>query len=380
MLVLPIRTDSPLRSTPWMNWALISANVIAFMVQWFAWRDNPPGAIDPRDPHLLHYFTYQFLHGDGFHIAGNMLFLYLFGNNVNDRMGQSGYLAFYLAGGVFAGIGHVLTSSMPAIGASGAVAAVTGAYLVLLPRSHVTIFYWVIILFGTIELPALFFILANFAKDFVFGFSMSGEGIAHTAHLAGYIFGFTVSLVLLVVQLLPRDQFDMLALIQRWNRRRQYQGIVRQGFDPFRVGVPAGRGAPHPSIDRIQDLRGQIGDLLAEHKVEDATKYYLELRAIDPQQVLARQNQLDVANQLYSQGTHAAAADAYEGFLRFYPRSDQVEQIQLILGLIYARYLNRPDKAREHLNTALPRLNDSRQQELARDELTKLGGAAPASG
>jgi membrane associated rhomboid family serine protease len=374
-MIIPIRTDSPLRSTPWMNWVLITANIIVFLIQWFNWRESPPGAIDPRDPQLLHYFTYQFLHGDGWHIAGNMLFLYIFGNNVNDRMGQWGYLAFYLAGGVFAGIGHVLTSGMGAIGASGAVAAVTGAYLVLLPRSHITIFYWLFVFFGTVELPCMFFILASFFKDFVSGFSAGGSGIAHTAHLAGYVFGFSVSFALLAVQLLPRDQFDLFALAQRWNRRRQYQDMVRKGYDPFRAGPPGTRGAPHPQMDRIQDLRGRIGDLLAEHKVEEAARAYLELHAIDPEQVLARQNQLDVANQLFAQGTHGAAADAYEGFLRFYPKYDQVEQVQLMLGLLYARYLNRPDKARQHLTTSLNRLSDSRQQDLAREELTKLGGA-----
>jgi membrane associated rhomboid family serine protease len=373
-MIIPLRTDSPLRTTPWMNWALIAVNVIVFVFQWMTWRDSPPGAVDPRDPRLISYFTYQFLHGDGWHIAGNMLFLYIFGNNVNDRMGQLGYLAFYLAGGVFAGIGHVLTSSAGAIGASGSVAAVTGAYLVLLPRSHVTIF-WFFFIFGTFEIPAIYFILISFFRDFVSGFSMEGAGIAHTAHLAGYIFGFSVSLSLLAAKLLPRDQFDLFALIQRWNRRRQYQQIVRDGYDPFRIGSSSTRGAPHPASDKIQDLRARISDLLAEHKVDDAARHYLELHAIDPQQVLARQNQLDVANQLFSEGTHPAAADAYEGFLRFYSKSDQVEQVQLMLGLLYARYLNRPDKAREHLSNALPRLNDTRQQDLAREELTKLGGA-----
>jgi membrane associated rhomboid family serine protease len=374
-MIIPIRTDSPLRSTPWMNWVLIAANVIAFLFQWFTWRESPPGAIDPRDPRLLNYFTYQFLHGDGWHIATNMLFLYAFGNNVNDRMGNLGYLAFYLGGGVFAGIGHVMTSSGPAIGASGAVAAVTGAYLVLLPRSHITIFYFFFILFGTFELPCIYFIIASFLMDFISGFSSQGSNIAHTAHLAGSVFGFAVSFGLLTVKLLPRDQFDLFALYQRWNRRRQYQDMVRKGYDPFRAGSAGTRGAPNPQMDRIQDLRGKIGDLLAEHKVEDAARSYLELHAIDPEQVLARQNQLDVANQLFAQGTHGAAADAYEGFLRFYPKYDQVEQVQLMLGLLYARYLNRPDKAREHLSTSLNRLSDSRQQELARDELTKLGGA-----
>src|SRR6266540_705819 len=102
--MIPIRTDSPLRSTPWMNWLLIAVNVIVFLIQWFLWRDEPRGAIEPRDPHLINYFTYQFLHANGLHIASNMLFLYIFGNNANDRMGQWGYLAFYLAGGVAAGI------------------------------------------------------------------------------------------------------------------------------------------------------------------------------------------------------------------------------------------------------------------------------------
>ena len=109
-------------------------------------------ALNPQDPAVWQYFTYQFLHENWLHILGNMLFLYIFGNNINDRMGHLGYLAFYLAGGVMAGIGHAATASTPVIGASGAVAAVTGAYLVLLPRSNITLFYFFFII-GAIEIP-----------------------------------------------------------------------------------------------------------------------------------------------------------------------------------------------------------------------------------
>src|SRR5918997_2811973 len=131
-MILPLRTDSPLRNTPYMNWALIVANVAMFVVQ----RVHPQADVSlrlyPHDPWLPAFFTYAFLHGDVLHLAGNMLFLYIFGNNVNDKMGHLGYLAFYLAGAVFAGVGYVATSEKAAvIGASGAVAAVTGSCLIL---------------------------------------------------------------------------------------------------------------------------------------------------------------------------------------------------------------------------------------------------------
>src|ERR1041384_4613004 len=103
-MLLPLRTDSPLRSTPWSNWALIAVNILVFLAQKLRLFDEELWSLPVNNPHLVQYFTYQFLHANGMHIIGNMLFLYIFGNNVNDRMGNWGYLAFYLAGGVFAGI------------------------------------------------------------------------------------------------------------------------------------------------------------------------------------------------------------------------------------------------------------------------------------
>src|SRR4051812_38995350 len=268
-MLLPLRTDSPLRRTPWTNWGLIAANVIVFLIQQLVLSDAGQSfALRSGEPQLLHYFTYQFLHADGMHIAGNMLFLYIFGNNVNDRMGNWGYLAFYLAGGVAAGIGQVVTSDprSSVIGASGAVSAVTGAYLVLLPRSHITILYFFLII-GTIEIPSVWFIVMSFVWDFIQGFSRMGGNVAHVAHLAGSVFGFFISFVLITVRLLPRDQFDLFALVQRWNRRRQYQDMVSQGFDPFGVTPRGGRSAHDPNMDRIQDLRGKISDAISHNKI-----------------------------------------------------------------------------------------------------------------
>jgi membrane associated rhomboid family serine protease len=375
-MFLPIRTDSPLRSTPWMNWLLIAANVITFLLQRKLWPDDIGlPALNPRDLRLWNYISYQFLHGDGLHLLGNMLFLYIFGNNVNDRMGHGGYLAFYLAGGVFAGIGHVLSSHSGVIGASGAVSAVTGAFLILLPRAHVTVFYF-FFLIGMIEIPSLYFIIASFLWDFAYGFAAGGggDGVAHLAHVSGTVFGVVVPFVLLVTRFLPRDQFDMFALLQRWNKRRQYQDMVRRGYDPFGYIPPAKAAKPDPQAERIQDLRAQVSEAIAHHDMPNAAKLYLELRAIDPNQVLSRQSQLDVANQLFAQQVYPAAADAYELFLQNYPKYDQTEQIQLMLGIIYSRYVPRPDKARRYLSAAVEKLNNPRDANLAREELAKIAG------
>src|SRR4051794_32504639 len=146
-MFFPIRTDTPLRRTPYTNWALIFANVVFFIVQQSLGRKfYAPLLLDPRDPHLYQYFTYQFLHGDVMHLLGNMVFLYVFGSNVCDKMGQLGYLAFYLAGGVMAGVAHVVTARAPVLGASGSISAVTGAHPGLLPRAPVPVVYLVIII------------------------------------------------------------------------------------------------------------------------------------------------------------------------------------------------------------------------------------------
>ena len=387
--MIPLRTDSRLRATPWMNWAIIVANIAAFVVH------NALGlteklALDASNPTLLHFLTYSLLHANLLHLASNMLFLYIFGNNVNDKMGHIGYLAFYLAGGIFSGVIYVLASSGFVIGASGAVYAVTGAYIVLFPRAHVTLLYfWFYV--GVIEIPSAWFIGFFFAKDLFMNFSQAASPVAHTAHLGGAAFGCAVTAGLLAINLLPRDHFDIVALFKQWNRRRQFRDLTASGYDPFaytgpRISVDNRLPPPaHPMQDRIHELRGQITEAIDKDDFAKAAGIYIQLRQIDPEQVLARQAQLDVAAQLASQQLYPQAAEAYELFLRHYRNFEQIEQVELMLGLIYARYLEKYDRAKEYLIRAMARLHGDRELALARGELKRIEplagtgtGATPA--
>jgi tetratricopeptide (TPR) repeat protein len=224
----------------------------------------------------------------------------------------------------------------------------------------------------------------------VIGLGSPNSGVAHIAHVAGALFGFGVSLSLLAGGLLPRDQFDVWALFKQWNRRRQYRDMVAKGYNPFGYGpVAAQQGAyggeggfgpraaavpdrEPPQDPRIVDLRAEIAEAMAHHDLPGAVSLYLRLQAIDATQVLSRQAQLDVANQLNAQQMYAQAATAYEAFLQTYPKFEQIEQIELMLGLIYARYLQQYDRAKGYLVKAMSRLHGDRELAMARAELVRI--------
>ena len=398
-MIIPLGTDSRLHTTPYMNWALIAANVIVFVVFQHLtkigehWTLNMAAVnamtvsqydLSSAGHEISAYVTYAFLHEGWLHLLPNMLFLYIFGNNVNDKMGHIGYLGFYLAGAVFAGLAYVLMQpgATPVIGASGAIAAVTGAYLVLFPRSNITVFYfWFFI--GKIEIAGLWFVIIFFLQDVVLNFlgGIGNTSVAHVAHIGGTIFGFLISLAMLSLQLLPRDQFDLVALVKQWNRRRQYRDMVSRGYNPFDY-TPSQRGnqpppPPDPRQEQIMNTRGAILEAIARHDLPAAASLYRQLKQLDPAQALPKPAQLDVANQLAGEQLYPQAAEAYETLLRTYPKAEQIEQIELMLGLVYARYLGQFDKARHYLERALLRLHDPTAITMAREELAHIPASAP---
>ncbi|MGZ8436960.1 MAG: rhomboid family intramembrane serine protease [Candidatus Limnocylindrales bacterium] len=140
--------------------------------------------------------TSQFLHGGWLHLLGNMLYLWIFGNNVEDRLGRLGFLVFYLAGGVVAALAQVAvdpTSGAPTIGASGAIAATLGAYLVLFPRARVTSLIFLGFFYQLLNIPAVVVLGFWFVLQLVDGFASLGVaqsgGVAFFAHIGGFVLG-----------------------------------------------------------------------------------------------------------------------------------------------------------------------------------------------
>src|SRR4051794_12060759 len=139
-------------------------------------------------------FLSMFMHGGLLHLGGNMLFLWIFGNNVEDAMGRPRYLAFYLLGGLAATLLQVIVvpgSKVPNLGASGAVAAVLAGYLVLFPRARVVTFVFIIFFFTIIELPAIIFLGIWIGEQVLFGYlgltqPSGGGGVAYFAHIGGF--------------------------------------------------------------------------------------------------------------------------------------------------------------------------------------------------
>jgi membrane associated rhomboid family serine protease len=388
-MILPIRTSISPRRTPYMNYGLIVVNVLIFSLTYYPHISPSTGPealrlwaqqfeLVSKRPYLWQFVSYAFLHGGFWHIFFNMFFLYLFGNNVNDKLGNIGYLCFYLAGAVFSGIGHILFSAANVIGASGAVAAVTGAYLVLFPQTLITVLYFFFFI-GTLDVPALYFILLKMIIiDNVI--ARYTPQVAYDAHLAGYAFGITAILALLAIGLISGSSFDLWAMIKRWNRRRQYRDSVSGGFDPFsgrtetrRIKVKEVKSpAEQQKDEKSKELRNKISKRIAERNLPAAAGLYLELMSHDSSQILPRQHLLDIANQLAGDNKPVESAQSYEQFLAHYGNYEYAEQVELMLGILYCRYLNQPELAIKYLEAAAKKLTDPGQLKMCQDELARL--------
>jgi len=392
--MIPIQTDYRMRTRPWVNYALVAANVLIFL----AGLNNmslasslriTPFMLQPEFPLLHQFLSCMFLHAGWQHLLGNMLFLWVFGNVLNDRLGHLGYLLFYLAGGIVAGLGYVLlTPDAPVLGASGAISAVTGAFLVLFPRVHVTLLVWFWLVF-TYQIPSLILLGLYVIRDLWMSWhSIVGSnlgGVAYVAHSSGYLFGIVMVSIMLLLRLLPRDGYDLLYLFRQDFRRRRYRRAVQTGpgpFGPNRMLHTAEPGARHVDAKTVNkvgrrdtqagqelELRRQIAGAVGHGSIDDAIDSYTRLIEINDDVVLPRQQQLDIANQLMTMARYPAAAEAYERFLRNFRSYEHVGDIELMLGMIYGRYLGHLDRAVELLTHAEANLHDDRKKTMAAAEL-----------
>ena len=212
--MIPLRSSEPHYTRPTVTLVIIAVNVAVFLFQL-----TLPSYSQDRFimhyglvPDRFHYsaiITSMFIHGGFLHIAGNMWFLWIFGRGVEDLVGHAKYALLYFASGIAGALLFVLlnaNSTIPTVGASGAIAGIMGAYLIKFPRAHIVTLVFIVIFITTIDIPAFFLLLYWFALQFFSGVGSVGSsqvsqgGVAWFAHVGGFIAG------MLLVMLMPGVQ------------------------------------------------------------------------------------------------------------------------------------------------------------------------------
>ncbi|SDO44786.1 Membrane associated serine protease, rhomboid family [Lutimaribacter pacificus] len=210
--MFPIRDHNPSNRTPFVTYALMAINIAVFLSYWpmmtdgralaaffGTWAMIPAEVSSGGGWHTV--VTSMFLHGGWMHIIGNMLFLWIFGDNLEDEMGHLGFLAFYMASGIGAALAHVAAaplSPVPTVGASGAIAGVMGGYLLLFPRARVDVLVIIVFFIRIFSVPAWAMLGLWFALQLFngVGADMNGGGVAYWAHAGGFVIGIALTLPL----------------------------------------------------------------------------------------------------------------------------------------------------------------------------------------
>jgi membrane associated rhomboid family serine protease len=251
--MIPIKDENPARTTPYVVYALIIINVIVYLIDWLGTHVVPPGVqvsglwnytlipkavwtdqnvnaqlgqnlyiqhISPFSPRIT-ILTSMFMHGGLLHLGGNMLYLWIFGNNIEDTLGHIKFILFYLIGGALAAGAHILSnpnSQVPTLGASGAIAAVLGAYLVLYPTSRVITLVFLGFFVTTVAVPAVVVLGLWIGLQFLSAAISppTSGGVAYWAHIGGFIAGM-IGILLLGGQRLVRGR------MQPYYRRDWYE-------------------------------------------------------------------------------------------------------------------------------------------------------------
>lgn len=369
-----------------MTPALIAINVAVYAVQLFLARSDPERYeqflsalwVWGREFKPWTLITSAFLHAEShpWHIIGNMLFLWVFGTNIEDRFGRVGFSLFYLCGAAASGGIHAFFSDNPAIGASGAVAACTGAFLVLFPRTQVKCFM-LLGFIGIVHVSAWWFIALAICWDVMLQAGGANSGVAHAAHLGGTAFGIAVAMLLLWFKVLPREPFDLFTMGRQAIRRRQLkEATIHAAEANKRKWDRARSGEGADESDALAAARADVSRLIGAGDMPAAAIAYRSLadRFGDKPgaTALSRRSQYDLANHLHAAAKFQDAAYAYERFLEAYPKDPEAPQIRLLLGIIHARELNDPLRAKALITEAATKLDgDSLAQ--ARSELANLG-------
>jgi membrane associated rhomboid family serine protease len=358
-MFLPIGDSPNFKSTPWLTWSLIGINVLVFMVLYplsFRAADyNDPAArayvqvieaergvrvgamsaydtlvfrfgFKPRYPTLVTLVTSMFLHGGWMHLLGNMLFLWIYGDNVEHRLGRLGFLVAYLGTGMAAAAGDALlrsTSYIPSVGASGAISGVLGFYFIWFPRNRVRVFVFLFPIFmNVVELPArlvlgIYLVIDNILPALL----TSGQGgVAYGAHLGGFLAGTGAALLL-----------DSLRL-------RRPESEVR-----------ARRMAPEAATE----IGDQVRKALADNDLNTAFSLVAGLSSQVLRSQLNGSDLILLGDRLAMAGHPRAALGIYQRTMSEHPSAPTLAQAHVGAARVLWKQLGMPAEAYQHLVRAV---------------------------
>lgn len=371
-MIIPYGTDRPLRRPTVVTYWLIGVNIAIHLGLAIVARGSEEAletwhnrlALDANRMVWWTFFSYQFVHAGMMHLLGNMMFLYVFGGNVEDKLGRWWFLLFYLLGGAAAAGAHCVFEPpiaqygdvrvyAGAVGASGSISAVTGAYMVFFPRTMVRVLCLLFVI-GTFHIPAWWLILGAITKDLLMQSWSGGQGVALIAHLGGYTFGIAVALATLALRLLPREDFDLFTMLRQAKRRREFRELTSAGSSPWRADTPAKPARAKTATDadspETMELRSRIMRLLTEERYDAAGEAYLELLNQHGDATLHRDAQAMLGHHFYAAKRWQDAAVTYEIFVKRYPTDRETTGVRLLLALINTRHLNDPVRAKSLLS------------------------------
>ena len=392
MLPFPVGDENPTARRPVVNIALITLTGLVFL--WlnvmrgrgfFVLSDEDAlgWGLLPGDPTPARFLSSMFTHAGPWHLLGNMWFLHIFGDNVEDKLGRVKYLLLYLAWGGLASWAYLSFGRpdpgaageaagriaadwdhTPLVGASGAIAGVMGAYLVLFPRARIRMVWWILIAIIPMTFPAVVVIGLYFLQDLVLGtlLKVTGHsgGVAYAAHTGGMLAGIAAALLL--------KPFLRPAAPSSWDRDTGFapgDASAPVAFDPRRPEPP--RTIPMP------DLRDQLVGAVLDGRMDLALDLYGRWVAEPRMEVLPPQVEIEVAHEVFRRGRILESLEAYRRFLGSHPRSEEAPEAKFRIGLIYGKAEGDVAEARRWLRQAVEEHRDPETREFAKRELERLG-------
>jgi membrane associated rhomboid family serine protease len=390
----PVGDDNPSGRRPLVTYGLIAVNVLVFVVAngWpFRGLGGDLSMSMARDFGLVpskvagHPFTFissMFLHGDIFHILGNMVFLWIAGDNVEEKLGGLPFLGFYVLSGVLASATYLVyagaSSIVPLVGASGAIAGALGCYMVFFPRARIRIFYWFYFFVGIFRVEARWFLGFWIAENLFFWLvvrSPHASGVAYAAHAGGFAVGIVTGMAF-------KGRLRRSGRITRVDRLTGFAGSDEGVVKP-EVRVTSGPASRTDEFvnSRVetrrsgQDFFGQeeaIVDLLSSSRIDAALERYVDYLRLPHAKPLPSWAQIEIAAEFFRRGDFEEALKAYRRYLAHHPQGVDGAEARFRLGVILARHRHEYFRAREYLIQATLEHPEPAIREHAKAELRRI--------